>query len=197
VALHDGTTVRLIDLETGTDRHVLPASNEFINVIVFSGDGNLLAVQGNSEVEVWNVATGNKQFALARQSRPPDSQVSVYWVFSFDEQNRLLCQVMNKDHAPGVARFAADGASHELLFQGSLTNFTFASADGTLFAAGHDANLPPYGIDIWSAKSKSVVQRLPGHALPVRAMAFSSDNKLLATGAENGEVMIWDLKFPE
>ncbi|KAH7240501.1 hypothetical protein B0J15DRAFT_516021 [Fusarium solani] len=47
------------------------------------------------------------------------------------------------------------------------------------------------GIRIWELETGRLVSKLEGHRRPVRALAVSADEKLLASGSDGGTMMIW------
>ena len=64
------------------------------------------------------------------------------------------------------------------------------SPDGHRLAVGHDAN----GITLFELndqKEVSGIFELTGHQAPVRALAFSPDSELLASGSMNGSIILW------
>ena len=70
-----------------------------------------------------------------------------------------------------------------------LSNLLFDRAGGHLITAGGDSV-----IRLWKlgTGTPTVVARLQGHARRVNALALSADGKLLASGSEDGFVLIWD-----
>ena len=66
------------------------------------------------------------------------------------------------------------------------------SPDGRTLASAATAEAP---LRIWSLAGSETRERrlLPGHTQPPVALAFSSDGKTLASVAENGQVMLWDV----
>ncbi len=48
-------------------------------------------------------------------------------------------------------------------------------------------------IKVWDILSGDVLHRFTGHKTSVRTLAMSTDGDLLASGAEDGAVKIWDL----
>lgn len=61
------------------------------------------------------------------------------------------------------------------------------SAHGELAATGFDDGV----VSLWNPADGAPLQKLRGHAQPVRSMDFNADGTYLATGSEDGSVRIW------
>ena len=62
------------------------------------------------------------------------------------------------------------------------------SPDGALLAMGWNSNLV-----LWDVVRKQQLASLVQHTALLRAVAFSSDGSLLATGAQDNTVVVWDV----
>ena len=45
---------------------------------------------------------------------------------------------------------------------------------------------------IWSATEKASLLTIMSHTEPISALAFSADNKTLASASQSGEIILWD-----
>jgi WD40 repeat protein len=141
------------------------------------------------------VDSGDKQYAVASKSPPKTAEIQVFQAFRFDKQSRLLCLGVLPSGSPGIVRFSDDGKDYDVVLEAKLGHRCCISADGSLVATtGERIHSQPQAIEIWSTSSKSVIQRLPGHAGEITALAFSADNKLLASATEFGEIKVWDVQ---
>jgi hypothetical protein len=67
------------------------------------------------------------------------------------------------------------------------------SPDGRFLAFGTDATTT---VHIWEVASETEQARLQAHQGSVRSTAFSRDGKLLASGSDDGTVVVWDFDRP-
>lgn len=130
-----------------------------------------------------------------------------YTLYFRETQSLVRTLTVQGDQAISVA-FSPDGhliAANEA----SGTLFIWSTADGRLQApaiSGLSAHTTPFSPDgkwiaagsnrdvkIWDAVTKRVLRTFSGHEGPVRAVAFSRDGKLLASGAKDSMIFIWDL----
>ena len=61
------------------------------------------------------------------------------------------------------------------------------------FGAAWEPNLEKVPICLWEVETGKHITTLWGHPTDVQAVAFSSDNKLLASASFDGSILLWDL----
>ena len=49
-----------------------------------------------------------------------------------------------------------------------------------------------YGIAIWEVETGSSLETVPGHTAPIDTLSFSPDSKTLASGSQDGTILLWD-----
>jgi WD40 repeat protein len=194
-AMHDGTQVKLIDLEEQKAVRTFEAADQYVNTLVFSRDGSRLAVHARAALSVWDVETGEKLYEIKTHDARPRPAIGLNQPHQFDGENRLIATTLALNGVKALVHYAADGSSHEMLTELSSSNFITVSPDAKLVALSpHNVSpLKPHEIEIWDVAAKQMVRRLDGHATQIYDLAFSHDNKLLATGSTDGEVKIWEL----
>lgn len=82
---------------------------------------------------------------------------------------------------------------HEFQSMGRISAIAFG-AESQLLAVGSDT--PENAVRLWSMARGEVLSALPGHALPPRSLCFSPGGTVLASGAADGRIHLWDVRIP-
>ncbi len=80
---------------------------------------------------------------------------------------------------------------------GTLNRIAFSSDSRYLLLAVQNNDRRDYGIRVWDLASHTVARVLDGHTGPVRALDFSADGSLLATGSADYTIRLWDMNTGE
>jgi len=186
----DDWTVRLWDVGTGRQTATLNHPY-FVEAVAFTPNGRILA-SGGMAVTYWDVDTREeigrlRGFAGAVQN------------VAFSPDGETL--------ATGCEFTTAqlwEGKPHSKVFQftphadGALS--AALSGNGKVLATGSgnfNQPLRPTEIKLWDADSGHLLRILPGHRGDVMSLAFSPDDKLLASGSIDKTVRLWDVTTGE
>ena len=165
-------------------RSVLEGHSAWINAVVFSPDGQLVAsASGDMTVRVWEITTGQCYSVLEGHSNlvnavvfSPDGQLVAS--ASYD------CTVRVWEIATGQCRSVLEGHS-------SVVKAVVFSPDGQLVAsASHDCTVRIWKIVIGQGQCRSV---LKGHSTWVNAVVFSPDGQLVASASGDRIVRVWEI----
>jgi predicted Ser/Thr protein kinase len=173
------------------------ADEEDLHAVQFARDGEYLAAMCRSRefnsagaLWLWQVEARRRIGGLALPTfaawaLSPDHK----WVVFADHSNVAeVARMPQGDSAPDLSGHL-----------GEITALRF-SADGRLLATGSQDG----GVCIWSFPRGKCIRELPNQEMPVKCLAFSHDNVLLACGGESrafaagecewgGVVKLWDV----
>ena len=178
---HDDGQVTLWDTATAARLGQLQAHPGAVSAVAVSPDGSKLATAGEDRsVRVWELATLTQ---LAEFKSHTDRVPALTWA----ADNRTLVSA-GWDTSARVWRL---GTPDPLILLNSHAEQVVGAAfagTGVLATADSDND-----IHIWADPVNAKATRvLRGHADEIRAIAFSADGKLLASGGADRVIHIWD-----
>lgn len=183
------------DAETGRQVRAIPDVKGHMPRPAFSPDGTRIAivlqqtpVGFESEVKVWDIATGKSVLALPVPLGGAVSTTSV----AFSPDGKALAAVgpasstRNELHvwdtASGRPRFAIQGP-----FRWYYVQLAFSPDSTRITCAGGDSR-----VGLWDAASGKELAMYRGHTANVCAVAFSRDGRQLLSADAVDSVKVWD-----
>lgn len=174
-----------------------------VKELAFSPDGSEIQVTYTDEIVLsWGNTEGPKQIAAVSASRniaPPElpelpilrdrmGQVEQVVAAAFSPNNEILAVGYD---GTLVGLWNAEGATliHKLYVEGDFADQLAFSPDGKTLAVGTAYNEV---VKLFSVQTGRVKRRLSGHSGDITGLSFSSDGKLLASGAQDGMVKLWN-----
>jgi WD40 repeat protein len=172
-----------------------------IFTVVFSPDQRTLAMggfrEGRRPAILWDL-TGTRP-ARAAALRPPlggfpsftEFRPSVFSV-AYSPDARLAAIAADQRSQVPATNYSPSGPERHdsMVILWDLTNPRRPRLTATLTQRGGDRNLPRHIMRRHEATTYT------GHAATARAVAFSPDGHLLATGSDDGTAILWDLTNP-
>ncbi len=216
-------TIRLWDVTTGKQKDVFPGHTDFVNSVIFSPNGNILASgSADNTVSIWDVVTGALKTTLTGHtdrvlslsfspngsmlaSGSADTTIRL-WDITTGKQKAVLTghtrDVNSVAFSPDGATLASgsddetarlwDVATGKQMesFKGSIWVESVAfSSDGRTLAVGSWSR-----IDLWNVFLLTHIATIKGHRQVVNSVMFSPNGQILASGALDGVVYLWDLE---
>ena len=174
-AWHINTGVELFRFNARGSRRTDPA---------FSPDGKWLAtIERSGKAQVWNVEVPDAPAIISTQNADA-------MAFSPDSATLAIAS----QGTTYLWKFHTEPADEPIAIPGGLRGFktvlTF-SPDGTiLVGSGMQGWSNP--IALWDVERGRTLGILSGHTEPVETLVFSHDGKTLASGSQDGTVLLWD-----
>jgi WD40 repeat protein len=167
------------DPATGKALPALRGHGEYVTGICFSTDGKQLASASADSIRIWNIGTGKE--VLQCKSHGPGSVA-----LAFAPDGRMLASA----GSDGSLRFldAMTGKELRRLQSARATRWLAFSPDGQRLAAAGPTRAPV----LWDVKTGAEATGFQGPRVPVQALAFSPNGKVLAFGLATGELILLD-----
>jgi WD40 repeat protein len=190
IKLKDGT-VRVWDVKSGRELHVLKGHKEHVSSISFSPDGRLLASGSfDRSVRVWDIKTGKQQAVLKEHDGAIHS-------VQFSHDGMLLAS-----GAEDARLLLWSTKTKKLLNvmggKGIVYIITF-SPDGKLLASASSD-----GIRVWTIESDIELNKMiAGEDSGLMSLAFTPDSKRLISASkaafrgERSQIQVWDIQTGE
>ena len=177
--------IRAWDIDTGLEPFRINAAKPFERKFVFSPNGTLLAANGTHvRTRVWDIATQT-------EIKPPSIQGASAAAFSPDGIILALGH-----HRDGIIfwHVTPTGIKERSRISKGRHGFsdvlTF-SPDGKIILDLKMEVWQPL-IQLWEVDTVRNLGTLSGHTEPIETLVFSHDGKTLASGSEDGTVLLWD-----
>ncbi|MEM6961555.1 MAG: WD40 repeat domain-containing protein [Myxococcota bacterium] len=164
-----------------------------VKSVDFSPCGRYLVTTGAvGAVKVWDAERGTlcKAFPYCRTANSATSPVALAGA-----ARNLTIAALLQDHTVGIWSAFGEVASRICLTDGSLECIAL-SPDRRWVGIGIDGHqrMGGHEVRVFNVDDGSIFTNLFGHCHTVRSLAFSADSKLIATGGDDGALILWNLE---
>ncbi|HAF49130.1 MAG TPA: hypothetical protein DCL08_07830 [Anaerolineaceae bacterium] len=173
-------TIQLMNINAQTVL-TIEGHTQIVNDVAISPDGKtLVSCSEDRTVRFWDIETGS-------QTNQGDFLCNA---LAFSPNNNLLAikswdgHVLLLNEETGESALLTGG----LGYAWSQSDIAF-SADSTMVAAGRD-----HQVFVWDAINQINLYALAGHTDEIYGIAFSPDNKTLASSSLDGSILLWNLE---
>ena len=184
LASRDGRDILAWDVDTGIELFRFNTEKPFPRKLVFSPNRTLIAAHGiHGETQVWDVDAHHK-----------------FPIFITEDANSLAFSpngtLLALGHRDGIVLWDVTliGFRKRIGIPDSWRGFedvlTFSPDGKTLLAPTLEIWDPL--IKLWDVDTGQDLGTLSGHTEPVETLVFSHDGKTLASGSQDGTVLLWD-----
>ncbi len=173
--------IKLWNMETGREIRTLKGHKSWVNSVVFSPNGKMLA-SGSRDctVKLWNIETGQEIRILKGHKSGVNS-------VSFSQSGKILASG-SSDNTIKLWNIETGQEIRTLKGHKSGVNSVNFGPNGKILASGSWDNT----IKLWDVETGQKIRTLIGHTDNVESVSFSQSGKILASGSIDGTTKLWD-----
>jgi WD40 repeat protein len=206
------SAIQLWNLADGKELNPTPGHRQPVCGVAFSPGGRSLgSLDAGGRLHLWDAQSGkvlrtieaeevHASFLSGPIFRPIGLMHGVHCGVAYTPSGRWLVTSML-----GIRVWdAASGQKRLQLPFRQPCSVAVASDDKLLAVSGWDRSKREYALCLWNMVSNTEVRRFAGHkdplqqySRPIRALALSADDKLLASAATDGTILVWDVTSGE
>ena len=154
-----------------------------VQSLVFGSKTKTLAVSGTNQIAIWDVGSRQQKTPLLSITKGTIERV----VFSPEERVLATCSSSGSVNFWDTTNWQPLGDPWE--FGSTLKSLAFSPSGELLVVAAWDQST------VWDFKSHKLIHTLSGiHTGAVNQVEFTPDGKLIASGSDDGTVVLWNVQ---
>ncbi|HEY7154651.1 MAG TPA: sigma-70 family RNA polymerase sigma factor [Gemmataceae bacterium] len=176
-------TIRLWDAETGKQRRVIDAKQEWPASVILSPDGKIVAAGGYQKgaIRLWSADTGKELRSITTHQQTVQT-------LAFSPDGSALA---SGGYSGAILLW--EPATGRLLrrWEDTKTSWTSALAfarDGRTLVSGHNDG----SVRLWEVATGTELVCFRGHRRGVREVAISRDSRQIVSGSDDTTILVWD-----
>jgi WD40 repeat protein len=175
-------TIRLWDVQSGSELASFKGHEDYVNSVAFSPDGSKIVSGGDNTIRLWDVQSGSE---LASFKGHENYVISA--AFSPDGS-----KVVSGSYDKTVRLWDVQSGSELASFKGheDIVISVAFSPDGSKVVSGSGDKT----IRLWDVQSGSELAVFNGHESGVRSVAFSPDGSKVVSGSRDKTIRLWDVQ---
>jgi WD40 repeat protein len=191
----------VLEIESGEEVHTIPLPQQSLgHAVALSPDGKGLALAFTSQPGLGQMLRGSIAFwdlQAGKELRQAAHTMDMVQKILYGANGRVLATLGMYSLTLWDSRTGHRLHQHALGMPG-MRRFTAvaASPDGRLLAVALAEEEAAHTIQVFEIVSGSMRAKFQGHRGSIAALAFSPDCTLLASGAEDTTLLLWDLTGP-
>lgn len=216
-------TIKLLNVSTGQEYSISPEHPVGTKGLAFSPDSKILAGGSYQEIHLWSVETGAHLLTLGSQKDSGVIQKFASKILNTPPHEGHTDWIRTLAFSPN-SRFLASGSEdktvrlwdlskgHEVSSPGRhvdwINTLSFSPNSHLLASGSIDGQIKLWDVqkvftrvvngEVLKISMDREISIIGRHENGIRALGFSSDNRLLASGGEDGTIQLWDVSsnFP-
>lgn len=186
--VHADHSLRLYDLDTGTEKLAFSGHSESVSSVRFSADGTrLVSYSKDGTIRVWNGTSAKELCSIPAQTK-------LFVRVSITENGKLVaCSGLDQENKGDIWVFDADTGKKRLTIPGPKQNMVCMSIYGNNLIAGcMDKHIYVYDLETGEQK-----QCFRGHSDKSVAISCCPDGKHVVSGDAHGDIKLWNIRTGE
>ena len=176
-----GNVIKLWNVKRGLTIATLDSRVYSARYIAFSPSGEMLALPSrDNTISLWNTDRGLKIATLVGHT----DQV---YAMAFSPDDTKLASAGLKDNTARLWEIETGKIIAALPHKWYVFDVAF-SPDGAILASGGSGDVT---LRLWDGKTGRPITALHGHGDTIRRIVFSTDGRTLASGSDDGTVLLW------